>query len=122
MGLNGYFLGMSFGVLCSDLVVAVNLMPLLVTPMILLGGSVVKLSTVDGYLRWIQYVNPLRNSLVITFQNQYTSDRLVDFQDPSWVDAFGLDGNWINALVYLFMTIAIYFIVAIGVLYYKGRK
>jgi len=47
---------------------------------------------------------------------------LVDFQDPSWVDAFGLDGNWINALVYLFMTIAIYFIVAIGVLYYKGRK
>lgn len=46
-------------------------------PIIIFGGLVVNINTIPIYIRWLQYISPLRHSFMIVFQDQLQSAKLI---------------------------------------------
>jgi len=70
MGLLGYFFGIFFGILCKNEITAINLLPMVLIPMLLFGGPAININSIPTYIRWFQYLSPVRHSVLIIFQNQ----------------------------------------------------
>lgn len=49
------------------------MLPSVMIPMMLFGGLVVNISDIPVYLRWLQYLTPIRHSFLIIFQDQMSS-------------------------------------------------
>ena len=81
MSLEGYFFGMFFGVLCRDDRTASNLLPMVILPIMMFGGLVVNLADIPNYISWLQYLSPMRHSVMILVQDQMSSDRFIAFSD-----------------------------------------
>lgn len=81
MALEGYFFGLFFGILCKDSSAAVIYLPMVLIPIILFGGLVVNINDIPVYLRWLQYLSPLRHAFLILFQDQLSSNRLEHFSE-----------------------------------------
>ncbi len=49
--------------------------------MLLFGGLVVNINDIPVYLRWLQYLTPIRHSFLIVFQDQIKSNKLSQYAD-----------------------------------------
>ncbi len=63
-------------------------------PMMLFAGYMSNLNSIVGWLRWIQYISPMRYSIEILFRNEY---RRIDFLgngdplNPYPIEGFNFD-------------------------------
>ena len=109
---------MFFGILCKDDKMAVNMLPAFIMPMKLFGGLFINIDHVPVYIRWFQYLCPLRHGFLILFQDQMETDKFSMFSAMNLPAEYGLGGDkllsWIILLGwlvgYIFLSITILFI------------
>jgi ABC-type multidrug transport system permease subunit len=79
MALEGYIFGMFFGAVCRDQATTSHLLPIVLLPIMIFGGLVVNVNNIPVYIRWLQYLSPMRHSFLILFQSQMASNKFKDF-------------------------------------------
>ena len=67
-------MGMLLGALFAKIEAALAAMPMILMPMIILGGLLVNLSTVPWYFAWIKSINPVKRAFVALSRNEFGSD------------------------------------------------
>lgn len=75
-GLAGYLLGIMVGILLKDANVAIQVVPLIITPLIMFGGLPVNLNTMADYASWMQYFDPVQYGYKALLLNQLDTDSL----------------------------------------------
>jgi ABC-type multidrug transport system permease subunit len=75
-GFAGYLLGILVGILLKDANVAIQVVPLLITPLIMFGGLPVNLNTMADYASWMQYLDPVQYGYKALLLNQLNTDSL----------------------------------------------
>lgn len=83
LSLNGYTLGILLGASFNDSSTATVIMPAIILPFMLFCGALANLDTIAVWLRWLQYISPIRYSLEALFRNEYRKeDFIYNAADP----------------------------------------
>lgn len=91
MALQGYLFGLMFGVLCKDSETGITLLPLVIIPILVFGGLVIRISDIPEYIRWMQYISSLRHSFLIVFQDQMKSSKFQQYGILNLPELYGID-------------------------------
>jgi ABC-type multidrug transport system permease subunit len=70
---------MFFGVLCKDENSTINLLPMVMIPILIFGGLAVNINDIPVYIRWFQYLSPLRHAFLILFKDQMDSSNFSQY-------------------------------------------
>jgi hypothetical protein len=122
MAFEGYLFGLFFGVVCKNETIAVNLMPMAMIPMLIFGGLAVNINDIPVYIRWCQYLTPLRHSFLIMFQDQMDSARFAHFSGLDLPEKFGVGGDVTISWICLLGLMLAYLLLAIVLLLLHKRK
>lgn len=122
MAFEGYIFGMFFGAICKDQATATHLLPIVLIPIMIFGGLIINVNSIPVYIRWLQYLSPMRHSFLILFQSQMTSNKFKDFSQYNLPELFGMDGNSLIAWICLVVQIFGYAFLSILLLYRMKRK
>jgi ATP-binding cassette, subfamily G (WHITE), member 2 len=93
----GFFIGSVF----TKEAVAVAMAPLWIIPMIIFSGFFVNLDTVYVWLRWIQYLSPIRYAMEILVRNEFDDNDKYDRVGESLADELGYKIGLKNCFIIL---------------------
>ena len=91
-------------------------------PIIIFGGLAVNINDIPAYIRWLQYLSPLRHSFLIIFQDQLDSEKFQQFKPYNLPKQYGIDGDSTSAFFYLLGLLGLYFVLSIVILLYLMKK
>lgn len=102
------------------------MLPIILIPVILLGGLVVNLNSVPEYARWMQYLSPIRHSYSAILIAQLSTDHFQKIIDLPVVGdlvrtKLGVNGDYWENLGYLCILVAGSSIASIAVLLLKRK-
>lgn len=79
------FLGNSLGVMLSsmfsDIRTAFSIAPVIMMPLMLFSGFMSNVDSIVVWLRWLQYISPVRYSMEIFLRNEYRKDQFYNGND-----------------------------------------
>lgn len=92
------FLGNSLGVMLSsmfsDVRTAFSIAPVIMMPLMLFSGFMSNVDSIVKWLRWLQYISPVRYSMEIFLRNEYRKEQfyngpdLINSANPYPVDSY----------------------------------
>lgn len=90
--ISGTNIGLIIGLMFTEARVAISMLPIVLIPVVLFGGLIVKLSTLDGYISWVQYLSPVKYAFSSTMMTQFKDDefKFIAPIEVSWKDLAGL--------------------------------
>lgn len=99
----GYMFGSFVGIVFSTSEHAIQILPILVIPLVLLGGLVVNLSDIPAYASWAQYISPIRHTYSALMVDQLSSKKMHNIMQYGDVirDLVGINGTYIANTLYL---------------------
>ncbi|TPX36852.1 hypothetical protein SeMB42_g07013 [Synchytrium endobioticum] len=103
----GWALGILFACSFSSLPVALAAAPVILMPLMLFSGLFVNLNSIPVWLRWIQYLSPMKYGFEGMVKNEYSGIQLY-CQGPLPVDGKGMDDAleiWACALIMIAMVV-----------------
>ncbi|KAJ2553897.1 hypothetical protein EV175_002775 [Coemansia sp. RSA 1933] len=71
VNLYGYSLGMLMAILCKTMSAIVSVIPIVVVPLLLFGGLFVNSGNSTVWLRWIQWLSPIKYAFAATMKSQF---------------------------------------------------
>ncbi|KAJ2568014.1 hypothetical protein IW140_004259 [Coemansia sp. RSA 1813] len=71
VNLCGYSLGMLLAVMCKTMSAIVAALPMVLIPLMLFGGLFVNTGNSTAWLRWIQWLSPVKYAFAATMKNQF---------------------------------------------------
>lgn len=77
-------MGTLTGIIFNTEAEAGQILPLIMIPVVIFGGLVINLNDIPSYIRWMQYVSPIRHGYSCLMFNQLGSDtmhHMVDFEE-----------------------------------------
>jgi hypothetical protein len=98
----GLSLGIAFASIFANLQIALALTPLVLLPLMLVGGLYVNLASIPQYIRWLQWISPMRYGFQAAMINEFSDLKLpppmlsgnVVLQEFAVTnDGLGLQGN-----------------------------
>ena len=95
---------------------------MVVIPILIFGGVVVNINDIPAYVRWLQYLSPLRHSFLIVFQDQLSSVNFIQYEYLNLAKTYGLGGDTFISWMCLISLLVGYFILSISLLYLLKRK
>jgi hypothetical protein len=66
---------------------------MVVIPILLFGGLVVNIDDIPVYIRWLQYLSPIRHSVIILFQDQMSSSKFRQYAALDLPHRYGLGAS-----------------------------
>lgn len=85
-------LGILVGCIFNEIEVALNITPLIFYPMMLFSGFYVNSDSVQIWVKWIEWISPLRYALEAGVYNEFEGS---DFSNPSPISTFSFSyGYW----------------------------
>jgi ABC-type transport system involved in multi-copper enzyme maturation permease subunit len=94
-------LGMFIGTIFTKEAVALAIAPVSLSPMIIFSGFLVNLDTVYVWLRWIQYLSPIRYAMEILVRNEFDDNDKYDRVGESLADELGYKIGLKNCFIIL---------------------
>lgn len=70
LAFEGYIFGIFFGVVCKDTRMAIDILPLFFIAFMIVGGLSCNLNDIPLYIRWMQYISPMRHGYFFLLLDQ----------------------------------------------------
>ena len=122
MGICGFMMGTFIGIIFSTAEHAVQMLPLILIPVIIFGGLPVNLNQIPAYVRWIQYLSALRHSYSALLIDQLSTAKLHKINDdPEVRELLGINGEFVENILYLGAIVIAMMILSIACLYIKRK-
>ena len=93
-----------------------------VIPMLLFGGIVVKIDDIPWYVRWLQYLSPIRHAFLIVFQDQMNTSNFEQYTPLNLPKVYGIDADPIIGVLCSIGLIMLYFSLSIAILHCSIKK
>jgi ABC-type multidrug transport system permease subunit len=90
-------MGILIGCIFPDLEVALNVTPKIFFPMMLFSGFIVNTDSIAVFVRWIEYISPVRYTLEALFYAEYKDTEY----SPNPINSYGFDYGYGESLLYL---------------------
>jgi ABC-type multidrug transport system permease subunit len=115
-------LGIFVGILLKDANVAIQVVPLIITPLIMFGGLPVNLNTMADYASWMQYFDPVQYGYKALLLNQLNTDSLLHLGQYQVVkDLVGVSDTQEYNLTLLILLIYTLFVFTFLALYIRRK-
>jgi ATP-binding cassette subfamily G (WHITE) protein 2 len=90
-------LGILIGCLFNDIEVALNAAPLFFFPMMLFSGFYVNSESVRDFVKWLEWISPLRYGLEAGIYNEFEDTNFV----PNPITSFNFDYGYWKSMLFL---------------------
>jgi ABC-type multidrug transport system permease subunit len=99
------------------------MLPIVLIPFVLFGGLIVKLSTLHSYIKWIQYLSPIKYAFTAVMLTQFKDDEFefVVPVDATWRDLAGLEGVPSTEIVLAAVLAMVFLLVALVLVRIKQK-
>jgi ABC-type multidrug transport system ATPase subunit len=127
VSLSGISLGMAVASACSELVVGLAVLPLIILPMMIFGGLFANISGLPSWIRWIEWLSLMKYGFVALMKNEFQGtmvgcgddvpeDQCIPLPGEVVIEEYGFADKgdiWVNALAligwWIFFTLIAYF-------------
>ena len=90
-------LGVFIGCIFNEIEVALNITPLIFFPMMLFSGFYVNSDSVEPWVKWLEWISPIRYGLESAIYNEFEDTNFV----PNPITSLNFDFGYWNSMLYL---------------------